>query len=98
MLDASRERLDGHDRRLLAVPRSAIRAARSDRRRTRNPATIAEQRGVPALFAETRVARAAARRGDRAYESRVLRSGSVLLLARNLARVGGDGSRCADRA
>src|SRR5262245_40036821 len=91
---SSRARLDGHDRKLLA-----IRARASDRRRTRYPAAATGQRGVSALSAETRVARAAARRGDRAYESRLLRSGGVLLLARRcFRRVGGDDSRCADRA
>src|SRR6266581_2783103 len=99
MLDASREPLDGHDRRPPSVAHSAIHAARSDRRRTPYPATVTEQSGVPALSAETHVARVAARRGDFAYKSRVFRSSGVPLLSRRYpARVGGDDSRCADRA
>jgi len=47
-----------------------------------------------ALSAETHVARAAARRGDFAYKSRVFRSSGVPLLSRrHPARVGGDDSR-----
>src|SRR5262245_10727365 len=100
MLDAlPRPPRDGHDRKPIAVAHTATRAARSDRRYTRYRAAVTEQRGVPALSAETHVASASARPGDRAYESRVFRSGAALLLARRpLARAGGDDSSCADRA
>src|SRR5215467_11953717 len=99
MLDALPGTPDGHDRRPRAVAHSANRASRSDRGRTRYPATVTDQRGVPALSAETHVARAAARRGDRAHESRVFSSGPVLILPRRyLPRVGGDDRRCAGRA